>query len=664
MNLNDITGVGEKTLLLLQKLSLTTIEDLLTYYPYRYNVYKISDIRNSENVITINGIVESAPKVNYIKRNLNRLSFRFNTNGIITTVTIFNRAFLKNSLKIGRTITIVGKYNNKTNTFTASDIKFEVINGTKIEPVYHLVNGINNSSINKIVNECLKSRIDINDYVPDYLIEEYSFIPKLDAIKEIHNPSSSANLKRSKLRLIYEEFFVFMFKINYLKYKYTKNSEGLKRNVDKSLVREFINTLPFSLTNDQLEAVEDIYNDLIEEKRMNRLLLGDVGSGKTIVSVLAMYINYLSGYQSSLMTPTEILSTQHYEGIKEFLKDTKIKVALLVGSMKKKEKESVINDLQEGKIDILIGTHAIISDNVTFKNLGLVVTDEQHRFGVNQRSNLQNKGVMCDVLYMSATPIPRTYALTIYGDMDTSIIKAKPNGRKEIITEVKKEKELIDVLRKMYQELESGHQAYVVAPLIEDEEGNTKLNDVVKLREKFLEAFNNKYRIEVLHGKMKAKEKESIMNDFKEGKISVLISTTVIEVGIDVKNSTMMVIFNAERFGLATLHQLRGRVGRNELQSYCYLICNSEIERLKVMEESNDGFYISEKDFELRGQGDLFGVKQSGDMTFKIGDLKRDYKILLQAKSDAEKFIKDNIDNYFLDYPCYKELLKRIDFID
>lgn len=664
MNLNDIMGVGEKTLLLLQKLSLTTIEDLLTYYPYRYNVYKISDIRSSEDVITINGIIESAPKVNYIKRNLNRLSFRFNTNGIITTVTIFNRAFLKNSLKIGRTITIVGKYNNKTNTFTASDIKFEVINGTKIEPVYHLINGINNNSINKIVNECLKSRIDINDYVPDYLIEEYSFIPKLDAIKEIHNPSSSANLKRSKLRLIYEEFFVFMFKINYLKYKYTKNSEGLKRNVDKSLVGEFINTLPFSLTNDQLEAVEDIYNDLIEEKRMNRLLLGDVGSGKTIVSVLAMYINYLSGYQSSLMAPTEILATQHYEGIKEFLKDTKINVALLVGSMKKKEKESVINDLQEGKIDILIGTHAIISDNVTFKNLGLVVTDEQHRFGVNQRSNLQNKGVMCDVLYMSATPIPRTYALTIYGDMDTSIIKAKPNGRKEIITEVKKEKELIDVLRKMYQELESGHQAYVVAPLIEDEEGNTKLNDVVKLREKFLEAFNNKYRIEVLHGKMKAKEKESIMNDFKEGKISVLISTTVIEVGIDVKNSTMMVIFNAERFGLATLHQLRGRVGRNDLQSYCYLICNSEIERLKVMEESNDGFYISEKDFELRGQGDLFGVKQSGDMTFKIGDLKRDYKILLQAKSDAEKFIKDNISNYFLDYPCYKDLLKRIDFID
>ncbi len=664
MNLNDVMGVGDKTLTLLQKLNLLTIEDLITYYPYRYNVYKLSELNNSGEVLVVSGIIEGEPKVNYIKRNLNRLSFRFNVNGIITNVSIFNRAFLKNNIKIGRSITVVGKYDEKKNTFTASDIKFEVINGTKIEPVYHLVNGINNSSIHKIINECLKSRIDINDYVPEYLKEEYSFIPKLDAIKEIHNPTSSANLKRSKLRLIYEEFFLFMFKINYLKYKYTKNSEGLKRDLSKSLVGDFISTLPFSLTNDQLGAVEDIYNDLIKEKRMNRLLLGDVGSGKTVVSVIAMYINYLSGYQSSLMAPTEILATQHYESIREMLKDTSVNVSLLVGSMKKKEKEVVLNSLKEGKIDILIGTHAIISEDVTFKNLGLVVTDEQHRFGVNQRSNLQNKGVMCDVLYMSATPIPRTYALTIYGDMDTSIIKAKPNGRKEIITEVKKERELKDVLRKMYQELESGHQAYVVAPLIEDEDGNTKLNDVVKLREKFLQAFNNKYRIEVLHGKMNASDKEEIMNDFKDGKISVLISTTVIEVGIDVKNSTMMVVFNAERFGLATLHQLRGRVGRNELQSYCYLICNSEIERLKVMEESNDGFYISEKDFELRGQGDLFGVKQSGDMTFKIGDLKRDYKILMQAKSDAEKFIEDNIDSFFFNYPCYKELLKRIDFID
>lgn len=664
MNLNDVIGVGDKTLTLLQKLNLLTIEDLITYYPYRYNVYKLSELNNSGEVLVVSGIIEGEPKVNYIKRNLNRLSFRFNVNGIITNVSIFNRAFLKNNIKIGRNITVVGKYDEKKNTFTASDIKFEVINGTKIEPVYHLVNGINNSNIHKIINECLKSRIDVTDYIPSYLKEEYSFISKLDAIKEIHNPTSSANLKRSKLRLIYEEFFLFMFKINYLKYKYTKNSEGLKRDVYKSLVGDFISTLPFSLTNDQLGAVEDIYNDLTKEKRMNRLLLGDVGSGKTVVSVIAMYINYLSGYQSSLMAPTEILATQHYESIREMLKDTSVNVSLLVGSMKKKEKEVVLNSLKEGKIDILIGTHAIISEEVTFKNLGLVVTDEQHRFGVNQRSNLQNKGIMCDVLYMSATPIPRTYALTIYGDMDTSIIKAKPNGRKEIITEVKKEKELKDVLRKMYQELESGHQAYVVAPLIEDEDGNTKLNDVVKLREKFLQAFNNKYRIEVLHGKMKASDKEIIMNDFKDGKISVLISTTVIEVGIDVKNSTMMVVFNAERFGLATLHQLRGRVGRNELQSYCYLICNSEIERLKVMEESNDGFYISEKDFELRGQGDLFGVKQSGDMTFKIGDLKRDYKILMQAKSDAEKFIENNISNYFFDYPCYKELLKRIDFID
>ena len=434
----------------------------------------------------------------------------------------------------------------------------------------------------------------------------------------------------SIFKIKYEEFFLFMFKINYLKYKYTLNSEGIKRTVDKNEVIYFINSLPFELTIDQNKAIDDIYDDLIDNKRMNRLVLGDVGSGKTVVSIVAMYINYLSGYQSSLMAPTEILARQHYVGIKELLKNTNVKVGLLVGSMKKKEKDEVLNKLKNNEIDILIGTHALISDNVIFNKLGLVVTDEQHRFGVNQRSLLQNKGYFSDVLYMSATPIPRTYALTVYGDMDTSIIKSKPSGRKEIITKLKKNSELKSVLSSMLEELKNGHQIYVVAPLIEDEEGNSNLNDVVKLKDKLLIAFNNKVNIEILHGKMKNEEKENVMNDFKDGKVNILISTTVIEVGIDVKNSTMMVIFNAERFGLATLHQLRGRVGRNELQSYCYLISDSDSERLKVMEESNDGFYISEKDFLLRGQGDLFGVRQSGDMSFKIGDIRKDYKILLQ----------------------------------
>lgn len=664
MNLDDIKGVGEKTIFLLRKLNLITMQDIITYYPYRYNIYKISDVLTDDDIITINGVVESEAKVNYVKRNFNRLSFRFRSKSLIINVTIFNRAFLRKNIKVGKELSIIGKYNKKINTFIANEIKFDVIKGTVIEPVYHLVKGLNNKLINKIIMETLKSNIDIDDYIPSYLTNKYEFISKIEAIKEIHNPTNSRKLKMSKLRLIYEEFFLFMFKVNYLKYKYTKNNKGLIRNIDKNMLRDFINTLPFKLTIDQESAIEDIYNDLVAPKRMNRLILGDVGSGKTIVSIIAMYINYLSGYQSALMAPTEILAIQHYENIKTILKNTDIKVILLIGSMKKKEKEEVANKILNSEVDLIIGTHALLSDNVMFKNLGLVITDEQHRFGVNQRSNLQNKGIMADVLYMSATPIPRTYALTIYGDMDTSMIKSKPNGRKDIITKVKKEKELKEVLAHMYKELVDGHQVYVVAPLIEDEDETSNMESVISLKEKFMMAFQNKYQVEILHGKMKTSEKDMIMENFKNGNINILISTTVIEVGVDVKNSTMMVIFNAERFGLATLHQLRGRVGRNSLQSYCYLICNSDVERLHVMEESNDGVYISEKDFELRGEGDLFGVKQSGDMVFKIGNLKKDYKIMLQAKEDAEKFIQDNIQNEFKDYINYKKIKKMVDFID
>jgi len=455
-----------------------------------------------------------------------------------------------------------------------------------------------------------------------------------------------------------------MFKMNYLKYKYTLDNVGIQRRVDKKLVEEYIGNLPFKLTDDQLNTVKEIYHDLTHKERMNRLILGDVGSGKTCVAEIAMYINYLSGYQSAMMAPTEILARQHYEGISKDFSRYGIRVGLLVGSLKKSEKNKVCEQLINGEIDVLIGTHALISEGVEFNNLGLVITDEQHRFGVNQRSNLQNKGQLCDVLYLSATPIPRTYALTIYGDMDTSLIKTKPSGRKEIITKVFNMKQIKDVLSSMLNEIKNGHQVYVVAPLIEDEDGNSDLNDVIKLKDKFNVAFNNKVNIEILHGKMKNKEKDEVMESFKNGITKVLISTTVIEVGVDVKNSTMMVIFNAERFGLATLHQLRGRVGRNDLQSYCYLLSDKEVPRLKVMEESNDGFYISEKDFELRGEGDLFGTKQSGDMVFKMANIKRDYKILVQCKNDAKIFVEENYVNNFSSYKQFKNLIKEIEFID
>lgn len=666
MDISLIRGVGSKSIDYLKKMNLYTINDVIEYYPYRYNIIRVIPLIEARDgeVVTIKGVVDSEPRVSYINKALNRMVFKLRTDNFIINVTIFNRAFYKNSLKLGRVINLIGKYERKNNTFTASDIKFEIINGVKIEPVYHLVNGVKNKGLSNLISECFNMHVDIDDYIPRYLVDQYEFMDKLKAAYNIHFPTSTDNLKKAKLRAIYEEFFVFMFKMNYLKYKYDLDNKGLTRNIDKNKLNEFIDSLPFQLTDDQLIAVNDIYNDLVDSKRMNRLVLGDVGSGKTCVAVIGLYINYLSGYQGAMMAPTEILARQHYESISNMFKDVGLRVGLLVGSLKKSEKNKVCEKLENGEIDILIGTHALISENVKFNNLGLVVTDEQHRFGVNQRSNLQNKGIMSDVLYLSATPIPRTYALTIYGDMDTSVIKTKPNGRKEIITKVVKEKDLKNVLFKMVEEIKSGHQIYVVAPLIEDEDGESNLNDVKKLKEKFDTAFNNKIRVEILHGKMKNQEKDEIMEQFKNGDIKVLISTTVIEVGVDVKNSTMMVIFNAERFGLATLHQLRGRVGRNSLQSYCYLISNQDCERLKVMEESNDGFYISEKDFELRGEGDLFGTRQSGDMVFKLGDIRRDFKILAQCKTDAGKFIAENIVNNFSNYPQFRNVIKELEFID
>lgn len=656
MELLNIPGVGPKLETKLKSLGINNVSELLNYFPYGYNFYYLEkELRNTSDTITVKCVIETEPKVFYIKKNLNRLSFRGLVGNTLVNVVIFNRAFMKNNLHVNKTITLHGTYNQNKNLFTASNIFINELPEEMIEPKYHLTSGITNKEIIKIIGSALKIPQTYQEVLPESLCQEYKFMDRGNALQVIHNPKDVKMLKQAKLRFIYEELFNFMFKINLLKYNNSLNTDSLIRNVEWKVVEEFINNLPFALTVDQLKAVEEIYNDLTSNKRMNRLLLGDVGSGKTIVSFAALYINYKAGYQGALMAPTEILARQHYEGIKKIFDSYNIRSCLLVGSMTAKEKRNAAKLIEEGSVDIVIGTHALISDNVLFSNLGLAITDEQHRFGVNQRGNLINKGTKCDLLYLSATPIPRTYALTIYGDMDTSIIKSKISGRKEIITSVVKENDIKSVLHKILEEIKENHQVYVVAPLIEEKE-ESNLNDVMKLKEKFEMAFNNKVSIGILHGKMKKDEKEEIMEKFKNNEIKVLISTTVIEVGVDVKNSTIMMIFNAERFGLATLHQLRGRVGRNDLQSYCFLICNNEIERLKVLEESNDGFYISEKDFELRGQGDLFGVRQSGDMSFKIANLKTDYKILVQAKKDSYEFIEKNIDSKFKDYPLYEEI--------
>jgi len=586
------------------------------------------------------------------------MNFRVNSSNIIINVSIFNRAFMKNNLVVGKEIILIGKYDSNKNTFVASDIKFN-IKDNEIEPIYHLSSGLKNNNIIKAIEHAINLNNTVVDYIPENKSIEYGFIDKRLALNFIHQPKSETEIKKAKLRLIYEELFIFMFKIMFLKNKNVVTS-GINRNINYDDINNFISSLPFNLTSDQINSLKDIICDLNSDKRMNRLLLGDVGSGKTIVAIMALYANYLSGYQGAFMAPTEILATQHFRSVINLLKDFNVSVELLLGNMTKKEKDCVKEKIKNNEVDIVIGTHALLSDNVTFNNLGLVITDEQHRFGVNQRNVLQNKGIKPDVLYLSATPIPRTYALTIYGDLDVSMIKTKPAGRKDIITKVKKENELKSILTHIYEEIKKEHQIYVVAPLI-DENEEIDLNSVNILKEKFISAYPGVARVEVLHGKLKNNEKEAIMNDFKNNQIQILVSTTVVEVGVDVKNATMMVIFNAERFGLATLHQLRGRVGRNDVQSYCYLICNQDIPRLKVLEESNDGFYISEKDFEFRGEGDLFGTRQSGDMVFKLANLKRDYKILLQAKKDALEFIDSKC---YENYGCYKDIINSIEFLD
>jgi len=644
MNISTLKGIGPKTSKIFENSGIITINDLISYYPFRYDVIKRSNINElvQDDKIIIDGIVESNPSLFFFNKKMNKMSFKFNIGTHLLNVSIFNRGFLKSKINVGVTLTIIGKYDKIKNTIVASDIRFSKLSNIPvIEPIYHQIGGITSNQIRNYINSV--DSFEVVEYVPNYLKEKYKLIDKKDAVKSVHNPKDDLTLKQGLAYLKYEELFLFMLKMNSLK-KDKKNKIGLSRSVDKNLVLDFIESLPFKLTEDQENCVDNIYEDLISPNRMNRLIQGDVGSGKTIVAIIALYINYLSGYQGALMAPTEVLAYQHFQNLENIFKDYNINIELLTGNLKTKDKKEIYKKLENKEIDIIVGTHALFSADVIYNNLGLVITDEQHRFGVNQRTNLKNKGITPDILYLSATPIPRTYALTIYGDMDVSSIKTMPNGRKEVITYLKKNSEIKDVLELMYEQIKEKHQIYVIAPLIEESD-KIDLENVDKLKEKMTSAFGKVCKIGVMHGKMEKSEKDRVMEEFKNGDITILISTTVIEVGVDVKNATMMVIFDSYRFGLSQLHQLRGRVGRNNLQSYCVLMSDREADRLNIMTKTTDGFKISEEDFKLRGSGDLFGVRQSGDMNFKLADFKTDFNILLKAKEDS-KIILNKVDEY------------------
>lgn len=646
MDISTLKGIGPKTANIFKNNGINTTNDLLSYYPFRYELIKRSNISelNDNDKIIIDGVIEKNPSLFFFNKKMNKMTFSINTGSNLLKVVIYNRGFLKSKLLIGNIVTVFGKYDKLHSTVVASDIKLSKLpDHTVIEPIYHSFGGLSSNQIRGYINN-----ININDtvkYIPEYLCEKYKLIEKEDALKIIHNPTSMLDLKKAMAYLKYEELFLFTLKINSLRLN-KKNEIGLTRDVKYSEVEKFINKLPFKLTEDQLKCVDKIYGDLTNKNRMNRLVQGDVGSGKTIVAIISLYINFLGGYQGALMAPTEVLAYQHLNNLKNIFKDYDINIDILTGSLKQKEKKDIYKKLQNKEIDIIIGTHALFSEDVLYNNLGLVITDEQHRFGVNQRGNLKNKGVTPDILYLSATPIPRTYALTIYGDMDVSSIKTMPSGRKEVLTYLKKNSEIRDVLELMLQEIKLKHQIYVIAPLIEESD-KIDLENIYALEQKMSNAFGKICKIGVMHGKMDKNEKDEIMDKFTSGELSILISTTVIEVGVDVKNATTIVIFDAYRFGLSQLHQLRGRVGRNDLQSYCVLISDKESERLSIMTKTTDGFKISEEDFKLRGSGDLFGIRQSGDMNFGIADIKEDFNILLKAKGDTSYLLESgNINSY------------------
>ncbi len=665
--LETIEGIGPKTKELLNKIKIYTVEDLLNYYPYRYDIIKRSDLSNLSDgdKIIIDGIVEGQPTTIYINKSLKKMIFRISTKTMILNITLYNRTHLYSDLKSGKEVTIIGKYNKLKNTVIVSDIRFGLLPpSAKIEPIYYTTEGLTVKQISKFESIALENDYDVIDLVPRYIEEKYNLMNKKSAIKNIHVPEDILLLKKARQRIKYEELFMYVLKINYLKNKINNDNLAIERNIDKDKLDKFIKSLPFELTLDQDKAVNDIINDLSIKKRMNRLLQGDVGSGKTVIALIAVYANYLSKYQSALMAPTEILAVQHYEEAKKIFSKYKLNIALLTSSTSNKDKKTIYEELENGKIDLIIGTQALIQENVKYKKLGLVITDEQHRFGVNQRDTFKGKGISPDVLSMSATPIPRTYALTIYGDTDVSSIKSKPKGRKEIVTVFKKEKDITDVLEIMKKELELNHQIYVVAPMI-DTESDSEKESVYDLEEKMNKAFGKISKIGIIHGKLDPKDKDKVMKDFEKNKINILISTTVIEVGVNVPNASMIVIFNANMFGLSTLHQLRGRVGRGDTQSYCVLVAKESEERLRFLENTSDGFEISEYDFQTRGEGDLFGTRQSGELGLKMANIKRDFKMLLKAKEDADEFI-----NMLLTFETNPEFgpileeLKKVDTLD
>ncbi|MEB3011642.1 ATP-dependent DNA helicase RecG [Parvimonas sp. D2] len=644
MELKDIKGIGEKKIALLNKLGIFTVNNLLEYFPYSYidttKFKKISEITEEGSYsyrLKIISLMENRKKRNIRVTKFLAMDEEMN----YCTIVYFNNIFISKNLKINNVYEMYGraKLLGKNVEIQSPTMQNKANIIGSIIPQYHLCKGISNLDLVKIIQNLLKKNSYFEEKLPSNILNELNLENYDKAIRNIHFPKDNESFIRAKRRLAFDEIFYFQLSMKKLK----RNNDDAIRFEIKDETYDFIKSLSFKLTNSQNKVLEDIFRDMSNDKQMNRLIQGDVGCGKTIISFIAMFNVIKNGFQSVLMAPTEILARQHYENAKNLFSDYNIKVELLVGSLKESEKKAIREKLENGEIDIVIGTHAVFQEKVVYKNLGFVITDEQHRFGVKQRLLLSKKSKNPDILVMSATPIPRTVGLVMFCDLDISTIDELPSGRGKVNTYFVDENYEERYMNFIKKHISEGRQAYIVCPLV-DESDTLELQSVINLYERLKERYFQNIEIEFIHGKIKPVDKDKIMKNFESGKIKVLVATTVIEVGINVPNSNIMVIYNAERFGLSQLHQLRGRIGRGNYESFCILVSNNKStnvkKRMDIMCSSNDGFYISEQDFLLRGYGDILGYRQSGEARFKILNIQKDYELLKSAIKYVDEILK------------------------
>lgn len=633
-----ITGVGPKRVTALASLGIQTVEELLTYYPIRYDNFEIRDLTTAadQEKLTIKGTVMSEPVIARFGYKKNRLSFRLMVDRDVIMVTFFNQPYLKDKIELSKDLAVYGKWD--ANHARLTGLKLIAMSTNELAAIYPANKQIKANTIKKFVETAFKQyQHVIATLLPPALIKRYELLPRAKMIQEMHFPSDDVTARLARRSAAYEEFFLFQLRIQALKREH-QTEDGLAILYHNDELKEFIGSLDYELTTAQKKVVNEICRDLRRPVQMNRLLQGDVGSGKTIVAAIAMYATITAGYQAALMVPTEILATQHAENFARLFAGLPVNVGLLTGSMTAKQHRQLLDQIKHGGVNLIIGTHALIQDAVEYANLGLIVTDEQHRFGVNQRQKLREKGEHPDVLAMTATPIPRTLAITAYGEMDVSIIGEMPKGRQPIETRWLRSNQTGVALEFVLKQLQQGSQVYIVTPLIEQSE-SLDVRNAEELFENLQQYFEPQFKVGLLHGRLANDEKETTMQLFKANEIQLLVSTTVIEVGVDVANATVMMVYDADRFGLAQLHQLRGRVGRGSKQGYCLLIADPKnqvgIQRMQTMTETTDGFVVAQRDLELRGAGDVLGQKQSGIPDFRVGDPVGDLRMLQAAQSDA-----------------------------